>query len=204
MSKIFIPAIFITLLLSCGESKDSTKTTAEKTDSIPQKDSTIENVEMQIPDSIPLGLEMFTNMEQVPFCIALPLKGYTLDEKQSDEKAKFVFIKNTNPKYYIEVQGLLRSDESVTLEEYYANSISEEETEAQGKILEQKVLDKDKNCFWLNGYWSNFPEQKFVELVFLRKEDVVKLYWNYDPETESSDYFIFTQVMMQYGTECKE
>lgn len=202
MRKLFFYLLMGFVFISCGEKKkDNSKEEAveeKKSDSIPEK------TEMQIPDSIPLGLEMFTNMEMVPFCIALPLKGYTLDEKQSDEKAKFIFTKNSNPKYYIQVQGLIRSDETVSLEEYFKNSTSEEETEAQGKILEQKVLDKDRNCIWLTGYWSNFPEQKFVELVFLRKEDVVTMYWSYDSETESSDYFIFTQVMMRYGTECKE
>lgn len=202
MKKLFFYLVMGIVFVSCGE-KEEEKSTGKKevkteNDSIPEK------TEMSIPDSIPLGLEMFTNMEQVPFCIALPLKGYTLDEKQSDEKAKFVFTKNSNPKYYIQVQGLIRSDESVSLEDYYNNSVSEEETEAQGKILEQKVLHKDKNCFWVTGYWSNFPEQKFVEIVFLRNEDVVTMYWSYDSETESSDYFIFTQVMMRYGTECKE
>lgn len=201
MKYLLIITTLLFTLISCSENKEekpTEKKEAKEADSLPEK------MEVQIPDSIPLGLEMFTNMEQIPFCITLPLKGYTLDEKQSDEKAKFVFTKNTDPKYYIQVQGKFRSDESVSLEEYYHNSISEEETEAQGKILDQKSLDKERNCFWLTGYWSNFPEQKFVEVVFLRKEDVVTMYWSYDSETESSDYFIFTQVMMRYGTECKE
>lgn len=191
------------VFISCGNKGENKTEISQETN---DKDSTIQTkIEPKIgTDSLRFGLRMFTNMEQIPFCIPLPLDRYTLDEKLSDERAKFVFTKNDNPKCYIEVQGMLRSDESISLEDYFKNSVSEEETEAQGKILDQKVLDKDRNCFWVTGYWSNFQEQKFIELVFLRKEDLVKIYWSYDMETEGSDHMKFTEEMRRYGSECKE
>lgn len=201
MRKILFYLVAGIVLISCGEKKENEKTEKVESD---KKDSVVQETETVKTDSLPFDLEMFTNMEMVPFCIALPLKSYTLDEKQSDEKAKFIFTKKDNPKYYIEVRGLLRSDESVSLEDYFANSTSEEETEAQGKIITQKLIRADKNCFVTRGYWSNFPEQEFVEITFLQKEDVVTFYWSYDMETESSINYKIVQAIIQYGTECRE
>jgi hypothetical protein len=203
MRKLFIYLFMGIIFISCGE-KSSNKNEVEKKSNT--EDTTSKNtIDPQIgKDSLRFGLRMFTNMEQIPFCIPLPLDRYSLNEELSDERAKFVFTKNDNPKCYMEVQGMFRSNENISLEDYFNNSISEEETEAQGKILDQKVLDKDRNCFWVTGYWSNFPEQKFIELVFLRKEDLVTIYWSYDIETEGSDHMKFTEEMMRYGTECKE
>lgn len=191
-------------MVSCGENnKDSNPKNETKKDDVDTSTHIISEPKMGT-DSLRFGLRMFTNMEQIPFCIPLPLGRYTLDEKQSDERAKFVFIKNDNPECYIEVQGMLRSDESIDLKTYFENSISEDEAEGIGKILDQKVLNEKCGCFWVTGYWNNFPEQKFIELVFLREEDLVRIYWSYDVKTEGSDHMKFTEEMRRNGTECKE
>lgn len=205
MRKLIFYFLLGVLIYSCGENKKTDHESA-KAESKERKDSTEKkaNADSILLNTPAFKLKIFTNMEQIPFCIALPLNEYTMDPERSDEKAKFVFTKNSKKENYIEVKSMFRSDESVSLEKYFENSTSEEETEAQGKIIKSKYIRSDKNCFIVRGYWSNFPEQEFVEIVFLRNDDVVTFYWSYDMATEHSLSHKIETAILSYGTECKE
>ena len=123
--------------------------------------------------TMPFGLSMFDNMEQVDYCVPLPLKEYS--EIRSRERAKHSFVLKKNKKYTMEVTGLFRSDEKISLDEYFKNSYTEKDEE-EGKIVLKKQIVPATSCFYAIGYWNNqIYSSRFMEIVWLRKEDVVKL-----------------------------
>lgn len=139
MKKIFYLLLTI-LVFSCNDTTKN-KQPSKKIDSEIKKDSAevINNSNDETEDELILGLEEFTNIEQVEFCISLPLKKYALNEDMSVSRANFFFTKNKKDKdFYIQVQGMFRADESISLDEYFKNTYASEETEEQGKIITEK------------------------------------------------------------------
>ena len=125
-------------------------------------------------------LKTFSNIEQVEYCVPLPLKEYTRDTKGEYERAKFVFINKKNDQLQMIVQGMFRSDQKISIEEYFKNSYPAEDAE-NGKNIEIKELIKATNCFYAKGFWSNFAiDQRFIEVTWLRPDDLVKMYVSYD------------------------
>lgn len=139
------------------------------------KKSVIKNDKLSYDDSTLI----FTNMEQIEYCLPLPLNEYTEDYDKSDVKAKHVFKHKTKKDNEITVQGMFRDDPSVSIEDYFKNSY--QDSEEQGEIVEKKELFKDKNCFYAKGYMSNLIDKyKFIEVVWLRKDEVVVYSSTYD------------------------
>ena len=102
----------------------------------------------------------------------------TSDEVKSinDQKLKNHDAKKENE---IRLQGLSRSDESVSLAEYFANSY--ETAEEEGKVVLEKGVVEKNNCFFAKGYWSNkIYESRFIEVTWLRKSDVVVFEASFD------------------------
>ena len=123
-------------------------------------------------------LETFQNMEMIEYCLLLPLSEYTLVDEKS-EKAAHSFIHKTKKDNTMAIQGLLRANSEVSIEEYFKNSL--EDAELEGKIIEKKELKKDKNCFYAKGYWNNsIHESRFIEVCWLRSDEVVKYYSSFD------------------------
>lgn len=111
------------------------------------------------------------NNEAVCYGLYLPLTGFWEDYKKNDEKAKHVFIKKG--KTMLTVSGLLRAENKSTTE--YFNEYFDEERNA-GKAIEQKKLNTAGNKFYCYGYYSNFIyKERFIEMIWLRKDDLVKL-----------------------------
>jgi hypothetical protein len=145
------------------------------------------------------GLENFTNMEFVQFCLPLPMKEYTL--KRSTTKAKHEFTAKSNKKYSLLVQGLMRSDESVSLEKYYAEST--QGAEESGKIIQAKELLAKNMCFVLQGYWSNqIYDSRFLEIVWLRKEEIVRFEVVY-PLKDSTLWRNRRGILKQHSSQCE-
>ena len=65
------------------------------------------------------GLEIFSNIEQVDYCVPIPLSEYNQDTKNEYERAKFVFVNKKNDQLELVLQGMFRSDPKVSLEEYF-------------------------------------------------------------------------------------
>ncbi len=121
----------------------------------------------------------FTNIEQIEYCLPIPLNDYTEDFDQNNVKAKHIFKHKTKKDNEIKIQGLFREDPSVSIEDYFKKRF--ESSEEQGEIVEKKELLKDKNCFYAKGYMSNLIDKyKFIELVWLRKDEVVVYSSTYD------------------------
>lgn len=121
----------------------------------------------------PVKWVAFKNMEQVEYCLSLPLEGYKEDFKQNDVRGKHVFTHKTKKDNEITVQGMFRTETNTT-EEYYNKYYEVAETE--GIAIEARRLDKAGNRFYVRGYWSNdYYKARFIEVFWLRKDELVKL-----------------------------
>jgi len=170
-SKFFLFAMTL-FVFSCNNNAPKEKVTT--TDSL-ITDRAIDPKPMPANDS----LTVFTNMEQIEYCLPLPLKEYTEDFDKSDVKAKHVFKHKTKKDNEITVQGMFREDPSVSIEGYFKNRF--QNSEEQGEIVEKKVLFKNKNCFYAKGYMPNFIDKyKFIEVAWLRKDEVIVYSSTYD------------------------
>jgi hypothetical protein len=163
-------------LLSCSNGDQQAQDAPAVKDTVVSLTDSLKTPEIPETPALTAGLEIFQNIEQVEFCIPLPLKDYLPDEKEKQERAHFSFKSKADKKYAIDVQGMFRSDATVSIEKYFENSYPEGEPEG-GKYIEAKALVKNRNCFYAKGFWSNFAgESRFIEVTWLRKDDVVKLY----------------------------
>lgn len=176
--------IIVALFISCN-SEDSKEHKEEIKPNKKIDENPVTN-EGTVDDQVSLGLEELTNVEQVEFCMLLPTKNYKLNEEKSYPRGNFIYENPNDSNNYIQVQGMFRADASVSIEDYFKNTYSSEETEEQGKIIIDKELIKENNCFWARGYWSNSPNKPFLEITWLRKDDVVKFYWNF--RLKEADY----------------
>ncbi|MBL7918947.1 MAG: hypothetical protein JNJ40_01455 [Bacteroidia bacterium] len=158
--------IVITLMtFSCDNSK-----TKQETGKMPGvTEVSVPTTKSDVPVDSSL---MFTNIEQVEYCLPLPLNEYTEDFYKSDVKAKHVFKHNTKKDNEIKLQGMFRDDPSVSIEDYFMKRF--ESSEEQGEIVEKKEILKAKNCFYAQGYMSNLIDKyRFIEVVWLRKDEVI-------------------------------
>ncbi|MDP2387863.1 MAG: hypothetical protein Q8M29_15930 [Bacteroidota bacterium] len=171
---LFIVCIIIAQSGCTGDTEKVVETTSIA-DSLPiVTDTTTKQVTLNE------GLEMFSNIEQIDYCVPIPLSEYVRDTKNDYERAKFVFVNKKNDQLELVLQGMFRSDPKVSIEEYFKNSYPPEDEEG-GKNIETKEIVKSTGCFYAKGFWSNFAlDQKFIEVTWLRKDDLVKLYVSYD------------------------
>lgn len=139
------------------------------------------------------------NIEQVEYCLLLPLTGFWEDYKKNDEKAKHVFIKKGNT--MLTVSGLLRS-ENKSATEYYNEYFDEERN--PGKAIEQKKLNAAGNKFYCYGYWSNsYYKARFIEMIWLRKDDLVKLEI-YFPVKDTSAWYPRINRLFKQEANCSQ
>jgi hypothetical protein len=107
----------------------------------------------------------------------------------------------TSYKYTMLVQGLTRSDKSVSLEKYFAEST--EGAEESGKIIQKKELLTKNRCLVLQGYWNNLIyDSRFLELVWLRKDEVVRLEVLY-PLKDSTLWKNRLGILKHHRSECE-
>jgi hypothetical protein len=171
--KIFILFVGGLVAFSCNEVKlEKDKNVAEDTIHL---NDTVESKSLLNEDS----MSLFTNMEQVEYCLSLPLNDYSEDFEKNDVRAKHVFKHKIKKNVEMELQGFFREDPSVSIEDYFKNTYLNSEEE--GKIIEKSDLIKSNNCFYAKGYWSNsIYEMRFIEIVWLKKDEMVKLYSSFD------------------------
>ncbi len=163
----FIIILILTFLNFACNSEGSLKSYSIN-DSIKVESLSTENKELSMKDS----LTIFTNMEQIAYCLPLPLNEYVEEYDKSDVRAKHVFKHKTKTENEIIVQGMMRSDTSVSIEDYLKNRY--EESEEQGEIIEKKELLKNNHCFYAKGYMSNLIyKYRFIHVVWLKKDEVV-------------------------------
>lgn len=166
----------VLLLAACsGEPKpaaDSVKKDTLQNDTV--RDSSAQQVTNPTGD-----MELFSNIEIVDFSVPVPLNEYKLNYDRSDVKAKFVFEHVKKKDNEIVVRGMSRADESVSLADYCKNTFAA--YEEGGKIIQQQGVEEATGCFYCKGYWNNkIYESRFIEVIWLRKTDVVRLEANFD------------------------
>ncbi len=172
---LYILPILLSFISCSNESPKEESPIVVSKDSIEQLTDTSVKRDLTTTD-----LEMFSNIEQVDYCVPIPKNEYTIDDKNEYERAKFVFLNKKNPKLELIVQGMFRSEPEVSIDEYFKNSYPPEDEET-GKIIQKKEIVKGTSCFYAKGYWSNFElDQRFIEVTWLRKDDLVKLQVAYD------------------------
>lgn len=175
MRNLFFYLVLSIVFVSCGEQKEnekSEKIESEDKDSVGNKNS--KEVEYLGAE----GFSPFQNIEQVEYTIFLPSTFY--DHHHSDScstPGQHIFYRPKFPNDYFEVKGLFRSDESIGIDEYFKNSYTPEDEEMGKIITEKKLIEKD-SVFYAMGYWSNFPERKFIEITWFGRESIVQLYVN--------------------------
>ena len=140
------------------------------------------------------------NMEQVVYCVSLPLNGFKEDFEQSDVRGKHVFTHVRDKQRQITIQGMLRSEQQhakTYFQQYF------EFAEEEGKIIDYKKLDAKNNRFYCGGYWANhFYNTRFIEVVWLRKDELVKLEAVF-PLKDTTVWKKHLTRLMQQSTNCK-
>jgi hypothetical protein len=166
--------LFCVLTTACG-----TQNTAETLANDVLQSDTVLPKKNNIADELPDGFAWVENIEQVPFRVALPLSYFSKEQTMQYERGKFVFKDMKNKKYELTIQGFFRND-ALTAQAYFEQYDADEETRA-GKIIDTKQQTDNPNCFYQKGGWSNFHDQaRFVEIVWLRKDEVVKMTVDFD------------------------
>lgn len=182
---------FLLFVASCGSEKPK----------VPEvKEPILETTKQEEPVSISPSSDMnvFHNIEIVEYCALIP-KDY--EEGDSGEKAGHSFVHSTKKNNTIEIKGLLRANTDVSIENYFAGSL--EDAQLEGKIIEKKELIKDSNCFYTKGYWNNsIHESRFIELCWLRSEEVVKYYSSFDI-ADTTLWNNRLKEILNIGSDCK-
>jgi hypothetical protein len=119
------------------------------------------------------GLQMFKNIEQIVYCVPLPLSE--VKELPVTERANHSFVNKKNKNITINIRGFYSVDKNIDLENYFSKSYTEQDEEA-GKIITQKEVLKNKQCFYAIGYYNNFIGKfEFAEITWIRNDQVIKL-----------------------------
>lgn len=169
---VTIISVFVLFTFSCTNNK--TKSTETETNIASVKDTQI-----ILPKENEERLQIFSNLEQIEYCIPLPLDEYKETFPAENEKAQHTFIHKTKKDNEISVQGFFRENQDVSIGDYFTNTFVNAEEE--GKIILQKQLLKNNNCFYATGYWSNFIyEFRFTEIYWLRRDEMIKLSSTYN------------------------
>jgi hypothetical protein len=194
MIRLLFSAYLLLFICACNNNSSEIVTNISSSPDTLRVDTVISKTETVAESSLSaLGLEMFSNIEQVDYSVPIPLSEYKQDFKNDYERGHFVFLNKKNKKFEMEVIGMIRSETKTPIEEYFKNTFPVEDEE-QGKVVESKTIVAKTNCFYAKGYWSNFIwESRFLEVYWLRPDDVVKVSVLYDV----NDTTIWNQRLQQ-------
>ena len=144
----------------------------------------------------PYGLQEFKNIEQIEYCVPLPLQEFR--EKSGMERAHHSFVHKKEPHVRIDLRGYYCDDTKITLEKLFTQSYPAAEEES-GKIITKKEILKDRNCFYALGYYNNFIyKYAFFEISWVHKEEVVVLEIHY-PIKQKKLWMQRLQAIIQYA-----
>lgn len=112
------------------------------------------------------GDVVVTNIEQIPYAIALPLAWFKEEFDESYPRAQHVFVsKDPNSHESISVQGLIvDSEDEFTLQqkfEWMQNDMRE-----SGLNPTDGQVNEAKNYFIINGELPNLPNQMYTDIYF--------------------------------------
>lgn len=123
------------------------------------------------------GLQLFKNIEQIEYCVLLPLNEYV--EKRAVERTKHSFVNKKNNALVINLKGYYSDDKSITLEKLCALKYTAADEE-HGKIIKTKVISNINHCFYAIGYYNNLIyKYEFIEITWVRNDEITVLELNY-------------------------
>ena len=162
---LYFIALLLMLLYACHNQAKRKNTGAAKNST----GQTVSKKEVMAADQ---PFSIFRNIEMVEYCVPVP-GGYGEDYTTGLQKGGHIFIDTGKKDNRIEVQGLIRSDNSVSLPEYFNNTYNDA-AEAEGMIITEKQLLREENCFYAKGYWNNqYYNTRFLEITWLRADELV-------------------------------
>lgn len=149
------------------------------------------------------GMEDFTNMEWIEYCLPMPVYEYP-ETFEGTEKGEHTFAKKGDKNSYIVVGCLAMEDTSISLKNYVKNYYPvNEELEEQGKIITRRELKENTRCFYVQGYYSNkIYESRFLEMTWLRKGEVVKLEAHY-PVADTAKWTDWIVSWLTVDSQCR-
>jgi hypothetical protein len=171
MRKLFFYFIIGFIFISCGEKKEI------KSEEKAEIEEVTDTVEQEVKYYEHEGFTPFQNIEQISYTIFLPTTFYKHNHDSCVVRAQHYFYSESDPYNYFEVKGYFRENETIGIKEYFSNTYTIEDEES-GKIIENKKLIPEDSVFFATGYWTNFPDRKFLEITWFGKESVLQLYVN--------------------------
>lgn len=145
------------------------------------------------------SFENFYNAEMVEYCVPIP-SAFKEDYNAATVKGVHMFF-DAKKENVITVMGLLRSDSSVSLSEYFKNTY--DTVMEEGKAIEEKQLLQQKNCFYVKGYWNNmYYKARFLEITWLRPSEVV-VYKAEMPVTDTAFWYTHLNKLLNSTADCK-
>ncbi len=126
----------------------------------------------------PHGLQPFKNIEQIEYCVLLPINEYK--ETFDTERAQHSFVNKKNKDLGIELRGYYSVDKQMPLNTL-CNLKYTNKDEEQGKIIKTKHISEADHCYYVIGYYNNFIyKYEFIEITWVRNDEVVVLEIHYD------------------------
>lgn len=186
-------AVLVLSLVSCDKSSPPIANV-----SVPPKATASPAQQVRPPDDT---YDWARNIEMVPFCLPLPKGEYVLDEKSELPRGSLAYLHKTRKADTIEVRGLMRSDPSVRIADYFRNSYAK--AEESGEVIEEKKLLDAQGMFYVRGYMNNkIHEQRFIEITWLRKDEVV-IYTAVFALSEVAAWQKRLDTLLQHNSRCE-
>jgi hypothetical protein len=105
--------------------------------------------------------------------VPLPLSEFK--ELPVTKRANHSFVNKKNKSITINIRGFYCEEKSIVLEDYFSKSYNEQDEKA-GKIITQKEVLKNKQCFYAIGYYNNFIDKfEFAEITWVKNDEITKL-----------------------------
>lgn len=172
---------------------------AKQPPSVSADSLTIRNDSAVTPLPLGEGLNLWQNMEQIEYCVPIPTDEY-LPDHSLQTRGQFLFLKPNDSIASIQLAGLFRTDPSVSVEAYMAHTYSGEE-ESEGTLVSGKYLIDARSMFWAEGTWANLTGYRFLEITWLRTDEVILLSAVY-PETDQEMWEKRRKIILSYDSFC--
>ena len=125
----------------------------------------------------PKGFSEFKNIEQIEFCVPLPLAEYI--EKESPQRAWHVFANKADPSHELSIQGKFKTYPQQALKEYIALRYTNDDVK-QGQVIVRSKMNEQTNCYYETSYWhATEKTMRLAEMIWVRPDDVVVLQVDY-------------------------
>lgn len=146
------------------------------------------------------GMEVFTNMEFIAYCLPLPIYDYEILPDEESVKAQHQFVHKKNRTNMITTRGLMREDTDVSFTDYFTNSVNELVQSGNSILTKEKFNSFD--AFYVRYTNKKKPELYYLKMVWLRKDEVITLDADYFV-SDSAKWTGYIVSLMTVSSECE-